>query len=114
MSFENIIVTVLGLIISGGVIAYLLAHRKNVNRLEMKDKIIGKVERFGYCTLTPKGWGFWLLKLEGEQKIIKLWPHMHKNHVEIALTKCDDSVEIEFYRNNDEYIATNFKNKFFD
>lgn len=85
-------------------------HRNNENGHSLK----GLVDRYGYCTKTPNGWGYWLLKMEGLNEPIIIWPHPNNNHNELALTKPGDCVEVSYFSKGSgpgrELIATQFKN----
>ena len=80
-----------------------------------KSKVIeGTVERFGYSTKTPKGWGYWVLKIKDQKDLIIIHPHQHKNHNEIALITKGDRLKIRCYPYNNgneiELIASEIQN----
>lgn len=110
MSIDTIPYLIPVLMVVGGVIAYRWARKQNAGHVEKTKVVRGRIDRFGYCSETPKGWSYWLLKLEGSKSIIKILPHLHTNHSDIALIKNGDEVEIEFYENNNEFIASKLKN----
>lgn len=110
MSVDSVLYLIPVLMIVGGMLAYRWARKKNEGHEEKKKVTRGRIDRFGYCSETPKGWGYWLLKLEGSKSIIKILPHMHTNHSDIALINNGDEVEIEFYENGNELIASKLKN----
>lgn len=114
MTIDNVLMIVLLLIAAGAAFTFILNRTKEQRKLEKSENLRGIVERFGYCSETPKGWGYWLLKMEQSEKVFKIWPHMHKNHAEIALIQNGDRVDVVFYSNNGELIVSKIKNLSFE
>ena len=111
---SSLLITVVALIFLGGFIAFFLSKKKSIRESAQSKTITGIVERYGYCTKTPNGWGYWLLRLEGEDRPILIWPHQHENHEELALTKTGDRLEVRYHVQGDgakkQLIANQFKN----
>jgi hypothetical protein len=110
MQLDAIILVILFLIIAGAFILVLRVNNKNSSNNENSQIAKGTVERFGYCNKTPKGWGYWVLKLKEQKEHFIIWPHLQSNPNEVALTTAGDQIEIHFYVHNNELIVSKIKN----
>ncbi len=111
MQIDAIILIVVFIIIAGAFIFASRVNSKNKSNNENSKIAKGTVERFGYCSKTPKGWGYWVLKLEQHQEHYIIWPHLQSNPNEVALINPGDQLQIQFYVSNNEFIVTHIKNQ---
>lgn len=106
--------------------AFYFGQKKN-SQDERAQEIKGEVERFGYASRTPKGWGYWVIYLRGYPKAFIMYPHLNdaglqnvdgkkmKLQDEMALTEKGDTIKIRFHsthpgKDTSELVVTHFEN----
>lgn len=113
MSIDSILFYLVGIIFLSIVLAVFLAKEKSAKNDSESLTLNGTVERFGYCVFTPKGGGFWVMKLQGRAENFIINPHQVNNQKEVALITKGDPVQVKCVKNqNNEFfvMALNLKN----